>query len=248
LGDRHAGEAEDGVRIRLVPVPRPSLQEVGNYDLASLARQLRRYTDRTEVIHQAADWLGRTLAALPGTLPSNFQQEVRWWRLVDFGDEFPRGPSAGHGLTPASVDLEVGHLLSFASGTSATVELETKLRLRYGEAPGSEDSVEARVSWLHLQGLGLPSFLAGALAGPGGRPVIGELRHAERLAVDIQGASGGTQGGAVAVVARHETVLSYADLGFLKGSLGAGIDVRAVDGVLAPGFGVEAAIEIELRF
>ena len=117
-------EAEDGVRIRLVPVPRPSLQEVGNYDLASLARQLRRYTDRTEVIHQAADWLGRTLAALPGTLPSNFQQEVRWWRLVDFGDEFPRGPSAGHGLTPASVDL--GRLLKekLTTGTKASPNQE----------------------------------------------------------------------------------------------------------------------------
>jgi len=148
---------------------------------------------------------------------------------------------------PPTADFTLNSLASLSSKKRFGVDVENKLRLRWGPEAGVAEVGELRVSWVALRGIPVPSLLRGEAWRQSVRKATGELKHVERLGVSLRGPFGAAGSGA-AVTFRHESVLEYAGLGSARAHAGLGVELLDESGAWTPGVGIEGGVEVELRF
>jgi hypothetical protein len=151
------------------------------------------------------------------------------------------------GSVPLTVDFALDSLASLSSKKRFGVDVENKLRLRWGPEAEVADVGELRVSWVALRGIPAPSLLTGEAWRQSVRAAKGELKHVERLEVNLRGPFGAA-GSGTAVTFRHESVLEYAGLGSVRAHAGLGVELLDDSGAWTPGVGFEGGVEVELRF
>lgn len=152
-----------------------------------------------------------------------------------------------HGAALPTADLSLSSFVSLASKPRFGVLIENRLRIRWGPDAGAADQGTVQVSWVGLQGLPLPSLLTGSLWRKAVRSATGELRHVERIELDVR-TPFGAAGSGMAVRLRHVSVLEYPGLGSVRAHAALGADLVNDTGAWMPGVGIEAGIDVELRF